>query len=298
LTELVVLGGKYDPETLAGQARLAKSRIPELAADLPRTFSDLQVHGKFSTLILTRPEKEPLALWITFGMDGSLQVGQNPEEPGPGPTNHRHLKLVLTKDTQTYTAYFRDTRRFGNLRMSTIPELHTKLRTLGPDLLGATPEDVLRVASQAKEIKDRPITLLLMDQSIMAGIGNYLKTEALYRAQIHPLATTTYLRLSELVEVFTWAQQIAHQAYQARGASLYTFQGGQYQEFMEIYNKSKDSLGRNIYRINTPDKRTTCWVPEVQVKGLSLPSPSPQTLALTQPLPKIQIKLRPIFRMS
>jgi formamidopyrimidine-DNA glycosylase len=78
------------------------------------------------------------------------------------------------------TAYFQDGRRFGTMQVVTQTELERMLEPLGPDPL-AEHCDLSRLRKTS-----RPIKIALLDQQLVAGVGNIYASESLWRAQINP----------------------------------------------------------------------------------------------------------------
>jgi formamidopyrimidine-DNA glycosylase len=118
-------------------------------------------------------------LVIHLGMTGQLlhKLPEDPERP--------HTHVVLRLDNGTELRYS-DPRRFGRLLLGSEAELVAarKLPRLGPEPLDPlfTPRDLHRRLSGRRA----PLKLLLLDQKILAGIGNIYADEALYRARIRP----------------------------------------------------------------------------------------------------------------
>ena len=77
-----------------------------------------------------------------------------------------------------HSAYFTDSRRFGTVELLTAPELAGKLADLGPE--------AFRFDANRLQQTSRPIKVALLDQSLIAGVGNLYASEALWRARINP----------------------------------------------------------------------------------------------------------------
>jgi formamidopyrimidine-DNA glycosylase len=90
------------------------------------------------------------------------------------------------------TAYFEDGRRFGVMEVFTSPELQDVLNALGPDPI-AERCDLSRLAKTS-----RPIKVALLDQRLVAGVGNIYASESLWRARINPRRQSNRLRDAEL----------------------------------------------------------------------------------------------------
>ena len=88
-----------------------------------------------------------------------------------------------------HSAYFTDSRRFGTVELLTTEELAGKLAGLGPEAFRFDPKLFLQTA--------RPIKVALLDQSLIAGVGNLYASEALWRARINPRRLTRRLLPAE-----------------------------------------------------------------------------------------------------
>jgi formamidopyrimidine-DNA glycosylase len=154
-------------------------RYPEpevFARNLPgQRVGALDRRGKYMLLRLSGGG----VLVIHLGMTGQLlhKLPEDPERP--------HTHVVLTLDNGTQLRYS-DPRRFGRLLLGAEEELVAarKLPRLGPEPLDLTftPRDLHRRLSGRRA----PLKLLLLDQKILAGIGNIYADEACYRARIRP----------------------------------------------------------------------------------------------------------------
>lgn len=125
--------------------------------------------------------------------------------------------MIVTK-----RIYYYDQRNFGTLKFClSRQELMNKLSSLGPDILQleTTTVDALVTILQAQ----RPtlnICRLLMDQSKISGIGNYLLAEGLYRANIDPFCTVNELTLDEQRLLCHELQSTAWESYRAQAYHL------------------------------------------------------------------------------
>jgi formamidopyrimidine-DNA glycosylase len=122
---------------------------------------------------------EPLLLVIHLGMTGQWRFVPA-ETPEPD-----HLHAVLTLDDGRQLRY-RDVRRFGRLLLGTEAELVAagRLRKLGPEPLDPhfTAADLYR----RLQVRRAPLKALLLDQTVVAGLGNIYADEACFRARIRP----------------------------------------------------------------------------------------------------------------
>jgi formamidopyrimidine-DNA glycosylase len=96
------------------------------------------------------------------------------------PDGHTHFRLAFDDDGPGI--YFRDVRKFGKLLLLEPDERHPRLERLGPDALEVSGELIFR-ASRKRRV---PIKQLLLDQSVMAGVGNIYADEALFLSRVRP----------------------------------------------------------------------------------------------------------------
>ena len=96
----------------------------------------------------------------------------------------------------------------------------------------------------------------LMDQSRISGLGNYLKSDALYVCGIHPLSKCGNIppgKQAELYKTVLWIPQKTLDSY-ARGHGAGKM----------IYGKKTDRCGNRVDKVKTGDKRNTHYVGKVQ----------------------------------
>jgi len=164
--------------------------------------------------------------------------------------------------------YFNDMRNFGTLKLIDKKDsLAAKLKTLGPDMLAEDVSDAVFIRSIKK--KNRTLAEALMDQAIISGVGNYLKSECLYFSRLSPHREINALSEDELKTLNSVIKNVIRKSYETGGATIYTFSGldgqkGDYSRRFAVYNQLKDPEGREIKREKTKDGRTTFWIPEIQ----------------------------------
>jgi formamidopyrimidine-DNA glycosylase len=118
-------------------------------------------------------------------MSGSLVCEDDTDRRATPPDrsrNHRHVVWTLDSGRRLV---FRDPRRFGGIwTFDSQPALlAARWASLGPDALAITP----RRLREALGATARPIKAALLDQSLIAGLGNIYVDELLFRCRIHPL---------------------------------------------------------------------------------------------------------------
>ncbi len=225
----------------------------EISSVLPQNVSVTSCKGKFIYLTL----QNNWVIWNTLGMTG-----------GWSKTKQKHSRAELVLDDGT-SAFFNDPRNFGTLKyVHGLDALKKKLDELGPDMLTEDVTDDVFIARLRKK-NNRVITENLMDQKIICGVGNYLKSESLYFAGIAPMRHVSEVTDAELTRLNRTIKAVIRASYQTGGATIYTFQGfdgekGQYSRRFAVYNQDKDPKGRDVKSFTSPEGRTTFWVPEEQ----------------------------------
>jgi len=174
-------------------------------------------------------------LLLHLGMSGRITTGGNNAPP------EKHDHVVLTLDDGTVVR-FNDARRFGTLDY--VPRggeaAHPLLAGMGPEPLG--PEFDAAYLDRALAGKMTPIKAALLDQKIVAGLGNIYVCEALYRAGISPrrlAATVVGARARRLAQA---VREVLEEAIEAGGSSLRDYvqangELGYFQHRWAVYGK-------------------------------------------------------------
>ncbi len=135
-------------------------------------FLNLTRRGKYLLFeIRLRERRKPRLLVGHLGMTGRMYLLKR-DQPLP-----RHAAVVFQLNAHQFV--FEDTRYFGRLTLET-----AGIEALGPEPLSA--DFALKPFMEALARSAQPIKVKLLDQSIVAGIGNIYASEALFRAQIPP----------------------------------------------------------------------------------------------------------------
>lgn len=131
---------------------------------------------------------------------------------------HRILSMVL--DDNSRLDYV-DTRKFGTLELKRNKDVFS---TPPLSLLGPEPLDVdFETFKERIQSKNTPIKEALMDQTILAGIGNIYADESLYKAKIHPFEPASNLDDGELKTLYQAIRTILNLAISLRGSSVHSY---------------------------------------------------------------------------
>jgi formamidopyrimidine-DNA glycosylase len=178
-------------------------------------------------------------LIVHLGMSGRMTIGQDLGPPGA----HDHV-LLTTDDGSDIR--FNDARRFGLMAMTGADALdsHPLLASLGPEPLGN--EFNAETLSRALKSKITPIKSALLDQTVVAGLGNIYVCEALFRAGISPkriAATVAGRRAERLVPVI---REVLTEAIAAGGSTLRDYvqasgELGYFQHRFAVYDRAGEA---------------------------------------------------------
>ena len=234
-------------------ARLTRVRQnrPDLRFPFPERFAErlegatverLDRRAKYLLFPLSTGETWVTHLGMTgrFTLDGA-QLGEF-EEVAPIGGKHEHVSLCATLGGQTTRVGFADARRFGF--MGLIPteevEAHPWFAAIGPEPLGNGFSAAHLAAAFRGKVQNIKVSLL--DQRIVAGLGNIYVCEALYRARISPLTPAGRVSGPRLERLAVAVREVLGEAITAGGSTLRDFanaEGGQgyFQHRFDVYGR-------------------------------------------------------------
>lgn len=166
---------------------------------------------------------------------------------------------------------FNDPRHFGTIKfVQGQDKLTKKLSELGWDPLAMPLDKNLNWIKAQLSRTSSPIAEVLMDQSVFAGVGNYIRAEALYSCKLSPWRPSNRLSQDEINTLCKSIVDVMQESYNHQGATIQTYktvygEEGRYSTLFKVYGRQKDPLGNNIATKKTKDKRTIYWCPTVQV---------------------------------
>lgn len=245
-------------------------------------FTSLTRRGKYLVFSLMRPgTKSPLVMLGHLGMTGRMYLA-NTRAPLP-----RHCPVVLELGNRRFV--FEDTRYFGRLTLDLSP-----LEALGPEPLS----DSFNPQYFAINLKRsrQPIKVKLLDQSLVAGVGNIYASEALFRAGISPRLSAHRLTFAQTERLYRSIREVLLDAIQGGSTVALNFEGngksdglfyfgsapgtsGSYEERLLVY----DRAGKPCFWCQAPIRRlrqagrSSYFCPVCQGK------PSPRSKLLKQP---------------
>lgn len=193
-------------------------------------FVSVQRRAKFLVFMLRRG-RATFTLLGHLGMSGHMYVAPCDEaEP-------KHAAVVLWLGTEKFI--YRDTRYFGRLTLDTTP-----LQWLGPEPLER--DFKLDAFARALRKSSQSIKVKLLDQCLVAGLGNIYATEALFEAGIAPQVPARRLSDDQIARLWKAIPKVLAKAIRF-GATL----GDTYTDRLAVY----DRAGKPCARCRTPIRR-------------------------------------------
>jgi formamidopyrimidine-DNA glycosylase len=223
--------------------RVLRRRLPG------RRVSELRRQGKYLLADLDDGQR----LLLHLGMTGQL-FGQGaasvrllsstrgaalaPESQTArfAPDHHTHLRFAFAD--RGAEVYFRDARKFGKVQLLRAGEVSPRLERLGVDALAWTAEQLFE-ASRRRRV---PLKTLLLDQSVVAGIGNIYADEALFLAGLRPTRGAARLTRADAARLVAAVQQVLHRSIETGGSSISDYvrpdgSDGAYQDERRVYGR-------------------------------------------------------------
>ena len=204
-----VTGRRITGVTLVWEGIVKEPAVGEfLSRVIGQSMSGITRRGKYLMVHLSSGE----LLVIHLKMSGSLIVSADSPEPP------RFCRAIIHLDNDT-SIFFRDPRKFGEMRLATDAErIEAKL---GPEPLedDFTPEVLATILAGRKA----PIKALLLDQKLIAGIGNMYADEVLYASRINPWRMGGSLSRKETGRLHNEIRRILWAAIENKGASVDTY---------------------------------------------------------------------------
>ncbi len=196
-------------------------------------IADIRRRGKYLIWDLSND----MIILMHLGMSGSLRVLPS----GTSPALKAHDHVIWYLDTGDAVS-FHDPRRFGmiDLLPASDETTHTSLIILGPEPFA--PEfDTAYLASQLAG-RSLPIKNALLDQMIVAGIGNIYASEILFATRIAPRTPAKVLRHDDIRALIDATRVILGRAIEARGSSLRNYRNlegdiGSFQTQFAVYDR-------------------------------------------------------------
>jgi len=221
---------------------------PDLRWPFPERMAE-RLNGK-AVLGLRRRSKYVLmdldsqeTLLIHLGMSGRMQISGhvvgNFHHPHPSPEKHDHVVFHMESGARVT---FNDPRRFGamDLMPTDTQNAHWLIKDLGPEPLGNEFSETYLI----ERLKGRrtPIKSALLDQRLVAGLGNIYVCELLFRTGIHPKRQANRISATRVATLVPEIRNVLNEAIAAGGSSLRDFRQtdgdlGYFQHRFQVYDR-------------------------------------------------------------
>ncbi|HJZ50174.1 MAG TPA: bifunctional DNA-formamidopyrimidine glycosylase/DNA-(apurinic or apyrimidinic site) lyase [Roseiflexaceae bacterium] len=240
------LGTQIVGRTIVAVTRLDWQRMVETPAveqfvELLQGRQILAAGRRAKWIVLTLDGGWSLALHLR--MSGSITV----HGPDAQPDIYTHLVLLLDDGRQVF---FHDTRKFGRARLLDSAGMAALESAHGVEPLSDafTPQLLAELLRRRTRLKP-----LLLDQKVIAGIGNIYADEALWNAQLHPLRSSDSLSDDEIARLHSGIRLALLQGLEHGGSTLRDYRNGygepgSNQEHFNVYDRE----GQPCPRCGTP----------------------------------------------
>ena len=246
LLDIKILSGRYKIHKSPKNYDLFKSSIPSKVINV-------FCKGKFIYIWF----ENKFYLWNTLGMTGTWSTKK---------TVHSRVHFKF----KSFNLYFNDMRNFGTIKFSFNPKsIQDKLTLIGPDILQLDTNIDFLFSRLKKTKSKKTIGELLLNQSLIAGVGNYLRADILWYAKLSPFRKIKSLTLKDWKQLYDSIIQITWFHYNfAKGIKLkkitdIKFFNKHIDVDFFVYQKKEDIYGNPVIR-EFLDTRSIHWCPKFQ----------------------------------
>lgn len=218
--------------------------------------------------------EDDLTIIAHLGMSGSFRVEEEAlgtfHHPRSKDEKHDHVVFHLERGNETLKVIYNDPRRFGFLHLAKRSELdlYPAFAQLGPEPTG----NALDAEYLGKRFsgKAQPLKSTLLDQTVIAGLGNIYVCEALYLARISPKRAAGRISLARLERLVEAIRAVLLSAIEAGGSSLRDYarpdgELGYFSKQFAVYGREGQpcACGGTVQRY-AEGGRSTFWCPTCQ----------------------------------
>lgn len=216
-----------------------------------RKVVDVRRRGKHLFIDLS----DGLSLWCHLRMTGRFID----TDTGYDFDKHDHAYFDLESPTkrkrENTRIVWRDVRKFGHVRLLPTAQIaeQKEIAKLGPEPLEVSVRDFVSLFTKRK----RTIKPALLDQQLLAGIGNIYADEALFAAKVHPLTLCCDISDDSLKKLRVEIRRILKKAISRMGTTVDNYAGvngnpGKFQKYLKVYGREGEpcvNCGSEIIRI-------------------------------------------------
>jgi formamidopyrimidine-DNA glycosylase len=235
---------------------------------LQATFTQADRRGKFLILHLEK-EHIPYRMIIHLGMTGAVFCVSSAHEVPEKYRKHIHVTFSLANGMYFV---FSDIRTFGGIRIFTDEEfgqkkLNASILNMGPEVFDKN--KISQFLTNLQKHEHKGIKSILLDQNVIAGIGNIYDCEVLHICGIHPETKVTSLTSSQRESLFHETKKIFELSISLGGSSISDYvdahgKKGSFQEHFRIYNQKNCRICGTESKNVKIDGRSSFYCPVCQ----------------------------------
>jgi formamidopyrimidine-DNA glycosylase len=238
--------------------KIVKDEVHDWAKGFPNASADVAqflinaeikaIHRRGKALILDL--STDYSLVIHLKMTGQLVYRSNDEAFGAGHPNGSLVGNLPDKSTRvtlifndSSRLFFNDQRKFGWMRLLPTIEVSNLdfFKKLGPEPLAADFTST-KFAQRLQRRKNSGIKAVLLDQTVVAGVGNIYADESLYAAKIHPERLVRDISQTQITKLYKALQAVLHLAIKKGGSTDRNYvnaegKKGSYMEFAKVFRR-------------------------------------------------------------
>jgi formamidopyrimidine-DNA glycosylase len=278
LPEVETIRRSLLPLVAGGLIRAIQTDTPGVLINAGLTTSgwqirDLSRRGKYLLVTLWQEETpvQRALLIVHLRMTGRLTV----QAEGATVRRHTHVRILIVPDGAgaPFWLHFQDTRRFGRLWLVSADQPETwptGLVRLGPEPLEPTFTSHILQDNLQRHAR-LSIKAALLDQRIVAGLGNIYADESLFAAGLAPVRPAGSLQSDDIVRLTEAIRHTLARAIDCCGTTLRDYvdgwsRAGSFQECLMVYGRAGQPCRHcdQMIRQRKLAGRTTAWCPECQ----------------------------------
>ncbi|QGU00180.1 Formamidopyrimidine-DNA glycosylase [Candidatus Syntrophocurvum alkaliphilum] len=221
----IILDVEFRREDIIRQKDYSPEKIPQ------KQIIDINRRGKFLIIVL----EKNMYIILHMGMSGRcyiMNVDANIAES--------HVHLVVTLNNKTKIVY-QDPRRFGGVWL--VKDMEGFFSHIGKEPL--SDEFTANYLYELTRKRKTPIKNLLLNQRLIAGIGNIYADEALYMAEVRPNRPANTLTKKEAQKLRNAIRKVLNTSIENRGTTFRDFrdgynESGHFQNYLKVYGKTNE----------------------------------------------------------
>jgi formamidopyrimidine-DNA glycosylase len=169
---------------------------------------------------------------------------------------HSRAEIMFSDNTKLI---FNDIRTFGKIQIIKEDDEIKAFQKLGVEPLSN--EFDAQYLQEKLMNKKAPIKNILLDQQVIAGLGNIYVAEILYRCKIDPRSSGNLLKLKQLKSIVNHTKEVLREAIKHNGTTISDYRSvedktGEFQNFLKVYGKKTCECGAEISKIKQAGRST------------------------------------------